>query len=313
MDHFDVVGLGIATQDILAVTPKLPQTNDCFPIPNVEMQGGGPVATALVTLARLGATCSYLGAFAPDPIGQMIRTELTQYGVDISRSPIREKGVSSVSVILVEEQSGDRSILYQPGNANERSPEEIKPGWISSARVLHLDGFSRKAALRAAQIARAHQVKVSFDGGAGESLWQNMEELLLLVDILVVAKKFAAQVTGLNDPLESGPALLKKYRCQEVVITDGKQGSWYWDTKLHFHQPAFPIKAIDTTGAGDTFHGAYLYAYLQPHWNVPFRLKFASAVAALKCRQIGGRKGIPSLEEAVAFVEEGGKADQRDR
>ncbi len=83
MKKIDVLGLGIATQDILALTPRLPQSNDCFPIPALDMQGGGPVATALVTLSRLGARCAYLGPFAPDPTGKQIMAELRQYGIDI--------------------------------------------------------------------------------------------------------------------------------------------------------------------------------------------------------------------------------------
>ena len=302
MKKIDVVGLGIATQDILALTSRLPQSNDCFSIPGVEMQGGGPVATALVTLARLGASCSYLGAFAPDAIGAMIRNELEGYGVDISHCPLRTEGSSASSVILVEQGSGNRSILYQTSTAAEIAPDEIKTEWIANARALHLDGFFGKAALKAAQIARANQVKVSLDGGAGESLWESMEDVLPLVDIMVVARNFAAQVTGQDDPLNSGMLLLEKYRCQQVVITDGENGSWYWDAQSHFYQPAFRVNVVDTTGAGDAFHGAYLFACLQPHWKAPFRLKFASAVAALKCTKMGGRKGIPTLEEATAFI-----------
>ncbi len=302
MKKIDVVGLGIATQDILAVTSRLPHSNDCFPIPSVQMQGGGPVATALVTLARLGASCSYLGAFAPDATGTMIRTELQGYGVDISHCPLRTEGSSSSSVILVEQESGNRSILYQTSTAAELAPDEIKMELIASARALHLDGFFPKAALKAAQIARANRVKVSLDGGAGESMWKSMEDLLPLVDILIVARKFASQVTGQDDPLNSGMLLLEKYHSQQVIITDGENGSWYWDAQSHFYQPAFMVDVVDTTGAGDAFHGAYLFACLQPRWKAPFRLKFASAVAALKCTKIGGRKGIPTLEEATAFI-----------
>lgn len=302
MTKIHVVGLGIATQDILALTNRLPQSNDCFPIPSLELQGGGPVATALVTLSKLGASTSYLGAFAPDSTGQMIRDELQRFGVDLSHCPIRPSGVSSASVVLVEAANGNRSILFQKSTAAEISPQEIKPEWISSASALHLDGFFGKAALRAAQIARASHVPISFDGGAGEAMWEDLEELLHLVNILVVAKKFATQVTGQNDPLEAGMRLFEKYNNQQVVLTDGENGSWYWDARSHFHQPAYLVDTVDTTGAGDTFHGAYLFACLQPHWKTPFRLKFASAVAALKCTQVGGRKGIPTLEETTAFI-----------
>ncbi|PKN86209.1 MAG: hypothetical protein CVU46_08570 [Chloroflexi bacterium HGW-Chloroflexi-8] len=302
MKKYDVVGLGIATQDILALTPHLPQTNDCFPVPIVDMQGGGPVATALVTLSRLGSRCSYLGPFALDQTGRQIMSELKQYGVDISNCPSRNEGSSSASVILVEQEGGNRSILFQKSTAAELEPDEVQPEWILSARAIHLDGFYAPAALKAARIAHENDVLVSFDGGAGEAMWEGLEEILSLVDIMVVARKFAQQITGEDDPLGAGSMLLEKYQSQQVVITDGANGCWYWDRKYHMHQPSFLVEVVDTTGAGDTFHGAYLFACLQEQWRPAFRLKFASAVAALKCTKLGGRKGIPTLEETTAFI-----------
>lgn len=302
MKKIDVLGLGIATQDILALTPRLPQSNDCFPIPALDMQGGGPVATALVTLSRLGARCAYLGPFAPDPTGKQIMNELRQYSIDITNCPMRTEGVSSASVILVEQESGKRSILFQKSSAAELEPDEVTAEWITSARALHLDGFYAPAALKAARIAHENGVIVSFDGGAGESMWEGLEELLSLVDNMVVARKFAQQVTGEDDPLSAGTKLLEKYQPQQVVITDGENGCWFWDRKYHMHQPSFLVEVVDTTGAGDTFHGAYLFACLQEQWRPAFRLKFASAVAALKCTKLGGRKGLPTLEETTAFI-----------
>jgi sugar/nucleoside kinase (ribokinase family) len=302
MKKFDVVGLGIATQDILALTPRLPKSNDCFPIPTLDLQGGGPVATALVTLSRLGSRCSYLGPFGPDQTGKQIMEELKQYGVDVSNCPVRSEGVSSASVVLVEQTGGNRSILFQKSTAAELDPEEVQEEWISSARALHLDGFYPQAALKAAKIAHENGVLVSFDGGAGESMWEGLEELLSLVDVMVVARKFAQQATEEEDPLSAGAILLDKYKCQQVVITDGANGCWFWDRKYHMHQPSFLVDVVDTTGAGDTFHGAYLFATLQEQWRPAFRLKFASAVAALKCTQLGGRRGIPTLEETTSFI-----------
>jgi len=303
MKKYDVVGLGMATFDILAQTPRLPQSNDCFPIATVEMQGGGPVATALVALAKLGASCNYLGSLAMDDTASQIIAELQRYGIDLQFSPLRKSGVSSASVILVEQSNGQRAILYQKSTSEDLKPEEVPQDLIANARALHLDGFFTPAAIQAARIARQHGVLVSFDGGAGELMWEELTELLPLVDVLVVAKHFAQQTTGIDDILKAGPELLRHYKNQQVVITDGEHGSWYWDQATFFHQPAFQVDVVDTTGAGDTFHGAYLYACLQPDWTPQYRLKFASAVAALKCTKMGGRKGIPTLAETLAFLE----------
>ncbi len=303
MKKYDVVGLGMATLDILTQTPRLPNSNDCFPISTIEMQGGGPVATALVALAKLGATCAYLGPFAKDDTASQITAELERYGIDLQFSPTREVGSSSVSVILVEQSNGQRAILYQKSTVDDLNPDEVPENLILNARALHLDGFFTPAAIQAAKLARHHGVLVSFDGGAGEFMWEELSQLLPLVDILVVARQFAQNTTGLDNPMEAGPALLEQYKNQQVVITDGEHGCWYWDQNTHFHQPAFNVEVVDTTGAGDTFHGAYLFACLQSEWTPQYRLKFASAVAALKCTKMGGRKGIPTLEETLSFLE----------
>jgi len=299
---YDVVGLGLATLDILAQTPRLPNSNDCFPIAALEMQGGGPVATALVALSKLGGKCNYLGSMAADDTATQIISELHRYGIDTNFCPQRDSGVSSASVILVEQSNGQRAILFQKSTSIDLQPEEVPVDLIKSARALHLDGFFTPAALHAAHLARKNGVLVSFDGGAGELMWDELTELLPLVDILVVAKKFALETIGTQDVLDAGAQLLKTYHNQQVVITDGENGSWYWDRHTHFHQPAFQVDVVDTTGAGDTFHGAYLYACLQPEWTPQYRLKFASAVAALKCTQIGGRKGIPTLAQTQQFI-----------
>lgn len=303
MKKVTVVGLGLATLDILALTPRLPQSNDCFPITTLEMHGGGPVATALVALARLGADCNYLGSLAADDTARQIVTELGNYGIDCTYCPQRDSGVSSASVILVEQNNGQRAILFQESTAENLKPQEVPLDLIKNAHALHLDGFYTPAAIHAAHFARENNVPVSFDGGAGELMWDELAQLLPLVDILVVAKKFALETSGKPSILEAGEALLQQYKNQQVVITDGEHGSWYWDQHTHFHQPAFPVYVVDTTGAGDTFHGAYLFACLQKKWTPQYRLKFASAVAAIKCTQLGGRKGIPTLAETLVFLE----------
>jgi sugar/nucleoside kinase (ribokinase family) len=130
--------------------------------------------------------------------------------------------------------------------------------------------------------------------------------LLPLVDLLVVARRYAQQHTGHADPWEAGLALLETYGPRQVVITDGVRGCWFWDAARrnageHLHRPAFATDVVDTTGAGDVFHGAYLYAFLQG-WPAERTLAFASATAALKCRNLGGRSGIPTCPQVEAFL-----------
>ena len=296
----DIVGLGLATIDVMTLVPQLPQHDEVFRARRILLEGGGPVATALVAAARLGASTAYLGPIAPTTWGGLTRAGLEREGVDTNHAPTRPGGEQAVSVILVDQATGQRSILFDRGEMVELSPDEVPADLIASARALHLDGVHLEAACHAAQIARRAGVLVSFDGGAGD-LWTGTERLLPLVDLLVVARRFAESHTGQADPLLAGPALLATYRPRQVVITDGARGCWYWDTGEHFHQPAFLTDAVDTTGAGDVFHGAYLYATLQG-WPARNCLAFAAATAALKCRALGGRAGIPTRQQVEATL-----------
>jgi ribokinase len=296
----DIVGLGLATIDIMTLVPRLPQRDDVFRARRILLEGGGPVATALVAAVRLGATAAYLGPIAPTAWGSLARAGLEAEKVDLSHAPARASGEQAVSVILVDETTGQRSILYERSELQALSPDEVPMELVTSARALHLDGVHLDAACHAAEAARRAGVIVSFDGGAGE-LWAGTERLMPLVDLIVVARRFAEQHTGIPDPVQAGPALLAAYPARQVVITDGAEGSWCWDRDQvkptqPIHQPAFAVGVVDTTGAGDVFHGAYLYAFLQD-WPAARCLRFAAATAALKCRALGGRAGIPTRAE----------------
>jgi sulfofructose kinase len=303
MGNFDVIGLGLATIDIITPVSHLPQSDEVFEIFGIDVQGGGPVATALVALAKLGAKVAYQGTIANGRWGSRILDEFNEYGVDTTLCQQFDAGESPVAVILVE-PDGRRSILYEKGKQLLLGPSDINPDQIAAVRILHLDGNHPDAAMEAAHVARQCGTLVSLDGGAGEGKWKGMTELIPLADILIVARQFAERHTGFQDPLKAGPALLAR-GAHFVVITDGENGCWYWDKNQHLHQPAFSVNVRDTTGAGDTFHGAYLYAFLQ-NWPPKRCLEFASAVAALKCRHLGGRKGIPTLNQAQDFLRQSG-------
>jgi sulfofructose kinase len=301
--RFEVIGLGLATVDILTPLSRLPQSDEVLSVRRIALQGGGPVATALVTLARFGARTAYLGAIAQDPWSRIIIDDFTHSGVDYSISP-RISGIeTSISVILVEENSGQRSILHRESNFGDLDPELVNVDLIRSAELVHLDGFFMPAAIRAASLAKQEGALVSLDGGAGEH-WEGIETLLPLIDIMIVARKFATRITGISDPAQASREL-KEYGAQQVIVTDGTRGSWYWDGEMELYQSAFAVDAQDTTGAGDVFHGAYLYAFLQD-WQPTTCLQFASASAAIKCLGLGGRAGPNTVEQVQGFIGESG-------
>lgn len=295
-----IVGLGLATVDILTAVPHLPEPDAVYGVRALELQGGGPVASALVAAARLGSSCTMVGTTDRGVWGDLIVRELEADGVGTTHLARRTDGVASRSVILIEGGTGRRSILYSKGTVGEIEAGAVPTEAIERAKVLHLDGSHPDAALAAAEIARAAGVVVSLDGGAGEP-WPGMDRLLPLVDVLVVARRFAATVTGLDDPTEAGVAL-GDLGAQHVVVTDGPAGAWFWQGAESGHVAAFDIDAVDTTGAGDAFHGAYLHALLEGQ-PVEGRVRFASAVAALVCLHLGGRTGLPTRSGVDAFLQ----------
>jgi len=298
---FDVVGLGLCTVDHLGVVEALPAFDEVAFVSDYDRQGGGPVATALVTLARLGARVAYLGKRGDDGGGRTIHADFVRYGVD-DRSVVLPGVISPLSHIAVEHSTGQRAIFFYLGSAGELEPHELDRGLIASARYLHLDGWFPSAALQAATWAREDGVTVVLDGTMANP---HSQALVSLTDVLIADANFPRQLTGLDDPESAGRALLAMGP-RIVVITLGSKGALALSGEKMLRQPAFSVSTVDTTGAGDVFHGAFIFGLLQD-WSLVTVLRFASATAALKCTRMGGRAGVPTLAEVEAFLQEAEK------
>lgn len=203
-------------------------------------------------------------------------------------------------MVLVEAGTGRRSILCYRA-AGELVLDEADRTYISSARYLHLDGHHMSAAITAARWARADGVKVSFDANRPRP---RLDELLPLVDVLIASERFPPAYTGQRDQVRAGRSLLE-LGPETVVITLGAEGCLcLWGDQV-IPVPAFQVDVVDTTGAGDAFHGAFLYGLLQG-WDLKRTAIFANAVAAINCTRLGGRAGLPTLAEVEAFLSEPG-------
>ena len=298
---FAVIGLGVSTVDIVARVEHLPTPDDVQRALDMTTQGGGPVATAMVTLARLGARAAMIDALGDDWRGGQIREGFTREGVNVAHLKTRPGHTSAMSCILVEQASGARSIVYAPGTAPDITPAELPVDAIASARFLHLNGRHWEAGLEAIRIARSAGVQVSFDGGAGRYR-PELDDLIPQTDICIVARDFAEQHTHETDIRAAAGALLRMGP-RLVAITDGARGSWVLarDGRF-FHQPAYLFpSAVDTTGCGDSYHGAFLFGLLRG-LTLEKTAALASAVAALNSQAIGGRGGLPSYSQVKAFL-----------
>jgi sugar/nucleoside kinase (ribokinase family) len=269
--------------------------------------GGGPVGTALTTLARLGAGAGYVGLLGNDREGRFLRQSFAQDGVDLSRLRVDAGAGTNVCIILVQQSTGRRAIFCHPRvatgalvlNGTDRA-------YISSARVLHLDGQFLPAAIVAAGWARQAGVKVCFDGNHPRP---GLDELLPRVDWLVVAEGFPMSYTGLSEPAAAAEALLR-LGPEVLVETLGSRGCRLWarsgrdspqERPAYLEAPGLPVEVVDTTGAGDAFHGAFIYGMLQS-WALERVARFANALAALNCQTLGGRRGLPDLAQVESFL-----------
>lgn len=300
---YDLIGLGVSTVDLVALVDHLPVQEEVQRAIEMVVQGGGPIATAMVTAARLGARVAMLDSIGDDWRGKLILDEFARENVFTGDMRVHPNHTSSTACIMVHQATGARSIVYAPGTAPELTPDDLPRAEIESARFLHVNGRHWDACLQAIEWARAANVQVSFDGGAHRYRPQ-IRQLVALANVCIVAHEFAMQYTGETDVRKSAEVLLA-VGPSLVVITEGIQGSWIStrDGKF-FHQPAFRFpKAIDTTGCGDSYHGAFLFGLLQ-EWSLEKTARWASAVAALNSQALGGRSGLPTYEQVENFLEQ---------
>jgi ribokinase len=297
---YDLIGLGYCGLDYLCLAPRIPVDDKVEALATLT-QGGGPAATATYAAARLGSKTAFIGAVGDDNRGRTTIDGLRDGGVDIAAMVTRSGMESPAAFCWIEEPTGHRSIVWTRGGVQPLSPEEIDVEMIKNARMLHLDGHQTSAALHAAGIARTNGVTVAIDAG---TMVPGIEKLLALADIVIASEKFAERFTGEADP-EIAAKKLFGGNCRFAAVTAGGRGSIGFDGRNIFKQPSFKVKVVDTTGAGDVFHGAFAYRYLNGgDWAAC--LCFAAAVAALKCTKFGGRTGIPSLFETENFMKNKG-------
>ena len=292
-----VVGLGQCCLDILGQTDCYPELDQKAELSSLLVQGGGPVATALVTLARLDVPVAMIGAVGDDEFGGQIRAGLVAEKVDCTYL-VQSQGASSQVAFIAVDAAGHRNIFWHRGTACLALPGSFWALLSDSVRILHLDGLHLEPAIAAAQVARKLNVTTVLDAG---TLRPGVEELLPLIDHLVVSEKFARQISGHVDP-EIGLQHLARYGATATTITLGHAGSLSMDAEGQvFRQAAFLGNAVDTTGCGDVFHGGYLYGLLQ-NWPLPQAVRFAAACAALKTRALGGRSALAGLQEVNSFL-----------
>lgn len=295
-----VVGIGQCSLDNLFIIDSFPAPDTKKEIIEYETAGGGPVATALVGLSRLGIACDFHGITGDDEAGSKIRESLRAENVYINGLIKRPEATSQVAFIAIEKRSGKRTIFWKRPSADPLRPDELPDDFLDNADFLLIDGLMKEVSVYAAGKARGKNIPVMLDAGR---VREGMIELAHMCDYVVGSEEFAREFTDSAGPFEPVKAVLQmqSFRARAATITLGEQGSITVCRDDIFRIPAFNVDVVDTTGAGDVFHGGYIYGLLQK-WDIRKVVRFASAFAALKCRKLGGRAGMPGLQEIEALM-----------
>ena len=295
---FDILGLGAVAVDELIYVAAYPMPNSKVRILGRDRQCGGLTATALVAAARLGCSCAYAGTVGTDEASDFALAAMAREGVCVEPAGRRAERAVHRSIILVD-QSGRRTLLSD--NRNVRSADDSWPeeGVIRRCKVLFVDHSSIADMIRPSRIARLAGIPVVADIERGQAPYT--DELLPLIDHLIVPQHFAYAATGRDEPDRAAASLWTPGR-QAVVVTCGENGSWFLGPDaIPIHYKAFRVPAVDTTGCGDVFHGAYAAGLI---WRLDLagRVRLASAAAAIKATRRGGQAGCPTRVEVEDFL-----------
>ncbi len=295
---FDVVGVGLNATDTMLMAPHYPACGGKVPLTREFYSVGGQVATAMVACARLGLRAKYIGAVGDDERGRIQMDSLRASGIDIEHVLQRVNCPNQSAYIVVDESTGERTVFWSRPDCLAISPGEIDPGQIVRARLLHIDGHDTPAVEHAARIARAHGMAVTVDV---DTIYPGFERVLPLVDYLIASAAFPARWTGIEDPFGALIAIQRQSGMRLAAMTLGAEGALAWTEGRFIYSPGFAVHCIDTTGAGDVFHGAFCYAVLQ-QMSIADALEFSNAMAALNCTALGARGGIATAGEARRLI-----------
>jgi ribokinase len=288
----EVYGLGQCCLDYLGRVDRYPPPDVKHEFFDLTIQGGGPVATALVALARWGVPCTFAGVVGDDLFGPMIKTSLGDEGIDTSGLLVRKGFASQFAFILAEPGVGRRTIFWRRPTGVPLSPGEIDTHLIRRVKVVHTDGLFAEASIAACTAAKQAGVQVVVDAG---SLRQGMLELARVSDYYLTSETFARDLVGDGSPLDACYQLAE-LGPRVVGVTLGPKGYVALAGDRVIERPAYPVEAVDTTGCGDVFHGAFIYGLLQG-WDIETNLDFAAWAAARVSLKLGGRTNIPPVED----------------
>ncbi len=295
----DLVGVGLNATDTVIPVTDFPVRGSKVEFRNTSVLPGGQVATTVVACQSWGLKTRYVGKLGEDDAAAIHRKAFADAGVD-TRILTVPGGSSAQSIILVD-SGGERTVLGRRDDRLILRPADLNRDWITSARVLHVDGYDTAAATLAATWARAAGIPVVADL---DELYPGVEDLLQNVDYLIASRDFPCRLMTENNLERALFRMQERFGSLLTAATLGEDGVLAWNGQRFLHTAAFQVPVVDTTGAGDIFHAGFIYGLLQD-WPLDRQFDFASAAAALNCSSVGARGGIQSLGTIEALIATG--------
>ncbi|MGD9155979.1 MAG: PfkB family carbohydrate kinase [Bacillota bacterium] len=294
----EILGLGCVSYDMLSVIPEMPAWEAVEYIENYQVQQGGIAATATVAASRLGASVEFIGGIAPGFQGEFLKDNFRKYGVKCDRIRVLEDGTSQFTVVLIHKTTGRRTFVINKGvqDRPELFNEDLD---LAGIRFMLFDGYYFDTTLRTAGQARKAGI-VSITDLSQRNFHPRMREYLSLIDYPILPEIYVKAYCHMEDPLEAGKRMYHRDN-KALIVTCGARGAYLITGEGTDFVPAFPITPVDTTGAGDVFHGAFAFA-LWKGYGLREAVIFSSAVSALKCTKMGGQSGIPDFDETKEFM-----------
>ena len=297
--RWDVVGVGASAVDRVYVLPDSlagAPRDVKWRIQRHLISCGGQVATTLVTCQRLGMTTAYVGTIGSDADAARLRDELARDQVDLAHVVARD-APHAFAVILIDDRTGERMVLWDRDERLRLTAADVPPEVIARARLVHVDDVDIDASIAAARFARAANIPVTSDI---ERASPRAEELITAVTCPIFARPGLVELTGVDDP-ERALRKMRRLHSGLLSVTLGPDGAMALDGDEVVHAPGVAVRAIDTTGAGDVFRGAFATAWLEGR-STRDVLRWANAAAALSSTRVGAMAGAPTRAELEPWL-----------
>lgn len=294
-NDFDAVGFGTNAVDYLIRVPEYPAFASKIELREYSVQAGGEVASSMLGLSRLGLKTAYAGRFGDDRAGEIGMNSLAVEGVDISFSEVVPQALTQIAFIVIDEQSGERTVIWQRDAKLSYSAAEAPLAAATQGRVLHLTPHDTAACIAMAKTAREAGVLVSADV---DNVFDGIKDLLPLVDICIVSAEFPSKLFGAIENDGALRELSSRFGCPVTGLTLGDAGSLLYCGGELIRTPGFDVPGgcADTTGAGDAFRTGFLFGMLNGR-SIEESAAAANGVAALNCRGVGARTTLPTRAE----------------